>query len=110
GPRSGAPSPGSGARRAPGGGVVADGTAWPKAFGHGREFLAVPSVHRRRGGAECRLAALGARRPALCAREGMGGGAGSLGLGRSFGIDELSLGRGLAVETRPRPDPWPGFG
>ena len=65
--------------------------ARPPARGLGREFLAVPPLRFRRAGAARRLAPLGARRPSLCARAGMGGRAYGLDLARPLAFDGLRL-------------------
>ena len=70
--------------------------ARPPALGLRREFLAVPPLRLRRGGPPHRLAPLGARRPSLCARAGMGGRAHDLALARPLAVD------GVLVAARPR--------
>ena len=74
----------------------------PPARRHRRDLLAVPPVRRRRGGAAHRLAPLGPRRPALCARARMGGGADRLALDRPLGLDGLRVGPRAGAEDRAR--------
>ena len=76
--------------------------AWPPARRLRREFLAVPPLRLRRGGAPHRLAPLGARRPSLCARAGMGGRAHGLDLARPFAVDGVRLAARAREQARPR--------
>ena len=76
--------------------------ARPPARRIGREFLAVPPLHLRRAGAPHRLAALGARRPSLCARARMGSRAHHLALAGPLALDGVRLGAGRREQARPR--------
>ena len=78
--------------------------AWPQARRLGRELLAVPPLRLRRGSPPHRLAALGARRPSLCARAGMGGRAHDLDLARPFAVDGVHLAARARDQARPHAD------
>ena len=70
--------------------------------GTGREFLAVPPLRVGRAGRARRLAPLGARRPSLCARAGMGSRAHGVDLAGPLALDGVRLAARLGDQARPR--------
>ena len=74
--------------------------------GSGRDLLAIPPLRLRRGGGARRLAPLGARRPRLCARARMGGGAHGLDLDRPLALDGLSSRDWRRTRSSTAPPCW----
>src|SRR5262249_3344515 len=67
-----------------------------------RELLAIPPLHVRRARKPCRLAPLRPRRPSICARTRMGGGAYDLDLAGSVAVDGILLAARRRAKTRSR--------
>src|SRR6202023_2020043 len=78
--------------------------AWTAACGRRRKFLAVPPLRFGRAVAECRLAALGARRSSLCPRAGMGGRAPGMAVAGPFAVDGLRIETIARQQIGTRPD------
>ena len=101
------PAAAAGRGRARGGDRRA-GRAWPAAGRGRRDLLAVPALQPGRFHQPHRLAPVGAHRPAVPARPGMGGGGERLAVGRQLGVDGLPIGVELVDQGGPGPAPAAG--
>ena len=88
-------------RRAGVAGTLAHGIPWTSPCGPGRNLLAVPPLQQWRAGIADRLAPFWPRRPSLCARARMGGGALGASVDRPFRLHGLRFGACHGAEMRP---------